>query len=180
MNSEDYFAIAPGIFQARGERILLGKDDMDMVVGTLSESPHGRSRICSHTSDIEPLHEMFIVLERYSYIRPHRHIGRSESFLLIEGVADVVFFNEDGSLDEVVRVERYGSGSPFYYRLNDSVFHTLIVRSKYLIYHECVNGPYDSEATEFASWSPLPDSGAVAEYIAELEKEIKNMEKASE
>ena len=47
--------------------------------------------------DVEhPVQEMVIAFYKDSYVRPHRHIGTSESFHVAEGEIDVIFFDEVG------------------------------------------------------------------------------------
>ena len=46
------------------------------------------------------------------------------------------------------------SGKTFYYRLSEPIFHTLIIRSEILVFHEITQGPFLREQTEFAEWAP--------------------------
>ena len=113
-----------------------------------------RMRILAHHDVGDPLHEMLIVHQRDVYVRPHKHIGKSESLHVIEGEADVVFFTEGGSVREVVPIGTATSGRTFYYRLAASWYHTLLVRSEFLVFHEVTNGPFKPEDTLFAPWAP--------------------------
>ena len=115
-------------------------------------SPLKRARICLHKRADEPIHEMLIVLARGVYIRPHRHLNRTESFHLLEGRATVVFFNEKGKITQSHQLARSGKG-PFLYRIDRPVFHTQIVHSKYLVFYEVTSGPWVSDDTEYASWA---------------------------
>ena len=45
---------------------------------------------------------MFIVLSKETYIRPHKHVNRIESLHVVEGKARAVFFDEIGSIIQVV------------------------------------------------------------------------------
>ncbi len=42
-----------------------------------------RVRLCAHPSQDDLLHEMLIVHERSTYVRPHKHPGKSESIHII-------------------------------------------------------------------------------------------------
>jgi len=65
-----------------------------------------------------------IVLCDASYIPPHKDLAKSESFHIIESVMNVLIYDDDGLLREVVPLAAPGSDRPLYYRLSDSLFHT--------------------------------------------------------
>jgi cupin fold WbuC family metalloprotein len=117
-------------------------------------NPRKRIRLCTHRSPDETVHEMFIIHTDQTYVRPHKHIGKAESFSIIEGVVDVILFHDDGTILKVIRMGDIQSGNAFYYRLSEPIFHTLIIRSKILVFHEITQGPFLREQTEFAKWSP--------------------------
>ena len=108
---------------------------------------------------------MIICLARGTYVRPHRHVGKSESFHIMEGELDVVLFEDDGAVREVIRMGSYQSGQVFFYRLMEPRFHTVLVRSPHVLVHETTNGPFDPADTEFATWSPAEGDPSAAGYI---------------
>lgn len=140
------------------------------AIGRLKEladaSPLKRARICLHKSSDESLHEMLIVLARGVYIRPHRHINKTESFHLVEGRATVLFFDDSGNVTERVRLAR-SPRSTFIYRIAAPVFHTQIVQSKHLVFYEVTRGPWLPSETEYASWAPEQDGNS---YLRSLLK----------
>lgn len=128
-----------------------------------------RARLCAHRSIDAVLHEMLIVHTSDTYVRPHRHLGKAESFHVIEGEVDVVVFSDDGGIADVIPMGSFQSGRPFFYRIADPVYHTLLIRSAVLVFHEATTGPFRREATEFAPWAP--DDGhpeAVERFLAGL------------
>lgn len=132
-----------------------------------------RSRVCCHTSLADSPQEMIICLEPRTYIRPHRHFGRSESGLALSGVADAVFFDAAGQITDVWPMGAYASGLRFFYRIQEPVFHCLVVRSGSFVFHEVSTGPFTSESTEFAQWTPSEeDAMAVGSYLDDLERRI--------
>lgn len=118
------------------------------------ENPRKRMRLCSHASPEDRLHEMLIVLTNETYIQPHRHDSKIESFHIIEGRLDVMVFNDDGMVRDVIEMGPRDSGLNFYYRLNQALFHTPLIRSDYVVIHETTNGPFDTGDTEYAAWAP--------------------------
>ena len=76
---------------------------------------------------------MLIAISSDSYIHPHRHVGKSESFHIVEGEVDVAVFDEAGDVVDVIELGAMGSGRNFYYRLSESAFHTLLIRTEFLV-----------------------------------------------
>jgi cupin fold WbuC family metalloprotein len=133
------------------------------------QNPRTRIRLCAHPRVDDRLHEMIIVHERACYVRPHKHVGKSESFHVIEGEVDVVIFDEGGRVADVMQMGAYASGRPFFYRIAEPTYHTLLIRSDVLVFHETTNGPFTREQTIFAPWAPEDaDAAGVARYLGEL------------
>lgn len=114
-----------------------------------------RARICMHNNDKSKLHEMIIILSKNTYIRPHKHLNKAESLHVIEGSADVIFFDNKGNVLKKERLGEKKRNTNFYYRLSSSIFHTFKIRSKYFIFHESTQGPFIKSKTKYADWSPL-------------------------
>ena len=53
------------------------------------------------------------------------------------------------------------------------MFHTLIIRSDILVFHETTEGPFDRNETVFARWAPEDgDVESVSTCMASLDKQI--------
>lgn len=152
-------AITPEVYRAPGPVTALGDSELALLREVVVTSARGRVRINLHPDNNDLLHEMFIAIRADSYIRPHRHAGKSESFHLVEGEADVVVFDESGDITQVVALR--GNGGARYYRLSAPFFHTLVIHSPLLIVHETTNGPFDPNATEFAAFAPADSADPV-------------------
>jgi cupin fold WbuC family metalloprotein len=134
-----------------------------------AKNPRLRSRLCTHPDPASGLHEMLIVHHRQAYVRPHKHFGKPESFHLIEGTARVVIFQEHGKIREVLEMAPYGQGKLCYYRMPDEVFHTILITSEWLVFHETTAGPFDPSHTAFPDWAPDgSDSAAAQAYMMQL------------
>ena len=141
-----------------GDRIVkVNREDVNQLKQFARQSPRRRSRLCAHRDINASLHEMLIVHDRDIYIRPHKHLGKSESFLVIEGEVEIVVFSDDGLILDLIEMSDYAKGKVFYYRLTDSLFHTVIIKSDVVVFHETTNGPFLREDMVFAGWSP-PDN----------------------
>ncbi len=145
------------VVHAESNCVQLNKDYVSFLKDCSLKNARGRMRLCAHQSVEDLLHEMIIVHERQAYVRPHRHLGKSESVHIIEGEVDVVLFDEKGDLIRVVEMGEFASDKTFYYRSSGHEFHTLIIRSDVLVFHEVTNGPFCREDTEFAQWSPTEE-----------------------
>lgn len=156
------------VWFAEGPVLRIGRQDLARLKERARKNRRGRMRICAHLDPEDKLHEMLIVLTGNAYIRPHRHAGKTESFHIIEGAADVVIFEETGPIAEIVRMGDGSSARPFYYRLSEPLYHTVVVRSELIVFHEVTNGPFDPSDTIFPAWAPPEESPEAADYMAYL------------
>lgn len=132
-----------------------------------------RIRLCTHRGVDDRLHEMVIVHALDTYVRPHKHIGKSESFHVIEGDVDVVIFEEDGAVADVIGMGPFQSGRPFFYRIAEPLFHTLLIRSPVLVFHETTSGPFKRDETIFAPWAPEETNrDAVTRFLTRLNETV--------
>lgn len=112
---------------------------------------------------------MVIAIVSSSYIRPHRHIGKSESFHVVDGVVDIVMFDDGGTITDVIELGDRTSGRSFYYRLEESRFHMPLSRTDVMVIHEVTNGPFDRERTIFAPFAPAEDQlDQARKYMSEI------------
>src|SRR5664280_1436409 len=80
----------------------LGRDDIEWLKTKALKTARQRIRICSHRDSGDLLHEMLIVHARDTYVRPHKHVNKDESFHVIAGEVDVVLFEENGALCKAI------------------------------------------------------------------------------
>lgn len=161
------------VFIAQDPIVQIGAREIEFVKRQAQSSLRKRARICAHKSSDDRLHEMIIVISAASYIHPHRHINKSESFHILEGEVDVVVFNHTGEISDVIQLGAQNSGRNFFYRLSDSVFHTLLLRSEVLVMHEVTNGPFVREETVLAPFAPKEDQAdAVRSYMHRISDQV--------
>lgn len=166
-------------FHEQNAEVLYALDSIPVIdselIAELKEralkAPRRRCRLCGHDGPNSPLHDMLIVLHRDGYVPPHRHHGKSESFHLIEGRAWLVTFDEVGKLALARLMRPAAEGGPFFYRMPAGVYHSLILETPWLVFHEATTGPFDATKTETPAWAPDPE--AIAEgrrYLANIGK----------
>lgn len=156
--------------------VQIDRHDIAELIKRSDRNPRTRIRICAHRCVEDKVHEMFIVHAREAYVPPHKHLDKSESFHVIKGLVDVVLFDDAGKLSEVIPMGDYQSGRKFYYRLSDPCYHTLLINSDHLVFHETTNGPFNRTDTVFAPWAPDPsDASAVKAFMDKLVAEVRNI-----
>lgn len=142
------------VFVARDGIVRIGPADVQFIKTQAAANRRRRARICAHRSGDDPLHEMLIAIAADSYIPPHKHPGKSESFHIVEGAVDIVVFDDEGEIVEVLELGDPATGKPFFYRLGQSAFHTLLIKNEILVVHEVTNGPFSRSLTILPAWAP--------------------------
>ena len=153
--------------------IEVGQATVARLIRKAGESPRLRYRLCLHHTLDRLVHEMIIVANRSTYIRPHRHPpGKDESYYIIQGQMAVFIFDEAGKVTQVLEMGEYHTGRTALYRLSASIWHLPVPISEWVVYHEVFTGPFQKERdVEYAPWSPPEsDKPAVAGYMAGLLK----------
>jgi cupin fold WbuC family metalloprotein len=164
----NYRAVNDEVFIATGGIVQVRAEDVALVKAKGTTNARKRARLCAHPGPDDRLHEMLIVLDRGTYIRPHRHGSKAESFHIIEGELDVAIFHDDGAVREVVRMGPYGSGKAFYYRIMEPCYHSVLIHTPFALFHETTNGPFHRGDTEFAPWSPAEGDAGVAAFVQNI------------
>lgn len=153
----------------------IGRADIARLKERAAASPRRRYRICLHHDVSHVTQEMVICLSGFTYFPPHRHpAGHSESYHMVEGVLDVYLLNEAGHITDVVRLAAPGADAArhperqFMYRLSGPLYHLVVPRSPWTIYHEVLSGPWQRDGVvEVAPFAPdEKHTAAVEAYIA--------------
>ena len=155
----------------------VSKEDIQWLKGKAAGNARERVRLCAHLSIDDAVHEMLIVHTKGTYIRPHKHPNKSESFHMIEGDLDIVVFDEDGKVLELIEMGEYSSGSRFYWRLSESFYHTVIPKSDVVVFHETTSGPFERATSNVpAPWSPAEeDVSAHDRYMTQLREKTSGL-----
>jgi len=161
------------VFYSGDSIVKVRRDDIYQLKQFARQTPRERSRLCAHKDIDSSVHEMLIVHAKDIYIRPHKHLGKSESFHVMEGKADVIIFSENGAVLDLIEMGDYGGGKVFYYRLSEPLFHTIIIRSEVVVFHETTNGPFRREDMIFAEWSPNDnEEDAIHRFLENLGSQL--------
>ena len=148
-------------------------NDIEELKQKAKHNRRKRIRLCAHKGLDDSIHEMVIVHEKSCYIRPHKHNNKTESFHIIEGSVVIILFDEDGQINKIIPMGDYASGRKFFYRLPPSHYHTLIIQSDVLVFHEITNGPFKPKDTVWAPWAPEEaDVDEVSRYMESITNSI--------
>lgn len=127
-----------------------------------------KSRICVHDNDKKLIHEMFVFHKKGAYVRPHKHLNKLESFLIIKGKIKLIIFNNNGKVLKKISMSDHSSELPFFYKMRKNYFHTQIIE-KDTLFKEVTNGPFNPTKTIFANWSPkINENKEIKKYLSSL------------
>jgi cupin fold WbuC family metalloprotein len=157
IQSGDLKEAGSGIYYTRRPIPFVDKITIEFLKQAARTVPRRRARLCAHPSPEADQHDMLIVSHGETYVAPHRHHHKSETFLVLEGLADVLLFDESGKLTDVVPMGAASTGRPFFYRMPPQIFHSLSIDSELLVFVESTKGPFGALDSENAPWAPGPD-----------------------
>lgn len=146
--------ISPEVFYSDGHFLAVDGKIVSMLKEAAATSERRRARLCFHPDPQAAQQEMLIVMNRSSYVRPHRHLNRVETLGVIEGTADALLFDETGRLTSALPMSAPAAGGAFFYRMPPGIFHTLLFKSEWLVFVETTIGPFDPSTSEGAPWAP--------------------------
>ena len=132
----------------------ISKKEILTLLSKAKKNFSNKARICMHKNLNEKIHDMFIVHLKDCYVRPHKHLKKSECMFIINGEADAIIFDDNGKILQKIELGNYSSGKDFFYRINNNTFHMLLIKSEFFIFHENTEGPFKSDETVYAKWSP--------------------------
>lgn len=136
---------------------------LDEMAAKAAASPRRRTHHNLHSSASDPVQRFIVVLQRDSYVRPHRHMTKSELCTVIRGRFEVVIFDSEGTVLERIMT---GEGTPnIAFELPHATWHTLLPLTDGAAFVEVKEGPYDpATAAEFAAWAPEEGSAATTAF----------------
>ncbi|HTA41076.1 MAG TPA: WbuC family cupin fold metalloprotein [Bryobacteraceae bacterium] len=144
----------------------------DDVTASAAASPRLRMNHNFHSGPEDNPHRFLNVLLKGTYIRPHRHLDppKPEAFLVLEGAADVIVFDDNGNITDRYRL---GSETPegrlWGVDIAPGVWHTILPRSERAVCFEVKPGPWQPATDkEFAAWAPAENDPGAAAYCKAL------------
>jgi cupin fold WbuC family metalloprotein len=137
---------------------------LDELAAKAAASSRGRAHHNVHASPDDRVQRFFIVADRRSYFRPHRHQTKSELALVLRGTFDILTFDDGGCVLACYAVG--ADGDHVGYETPRGTWHTLVARADGAAFFEVKEGPYDpTTAAEFAPWSLAEGDTRVPQYL---------------
>ena len=144
----------------------------DKVAAVAEVSPRRRMNHNFHSGPADNPHRFLNVLLRGTYIRPHRHLAppKSESFLVLEGMAEVILFDDSGAISDRYQL---GAQSPegrlWGIDISPGLWHTILARTERVVCYEVKPGPWVAGTDkEFAEWAPPEDDPKASAYCRSI------------
>lgn len=136
---------------------------LEAMTAKAAASPRRRTHHNLHSSPSDLVQRFVVVLQSDSYVRPHRHLTKSELCTVIRGRFEVVIFDATGTVTERSVI---GEGTPnMAFELPQATWHTLLPLTDGAAFVEVKEGPYDpATAAEFAMWAPEEGNSATADF----------------
>ena len=155
--------------------ITVGALDLDTLKQMAKLNPRHRIRLCAHQTAKDEIHEMIIYHSKGTYVQPHMHIGKDESFHLICGEIDCVIFDNQSNVKKAIPMGNFSSGKTFFYRIPANTYHTQIFK-KDTFFHEVTKGPFNRNETVTATWAPCEkETAMVKSYLNEINQIVKSI-----
>ena len=132
-------------------------------------SPRRRHPKILHTQG-DAWNRVFNFMMHDSYMQPHHHpaAGKIERIHLLEGKLAVLYFDEAGTVTDVIVLER---GGREVVEVPGFTWHTYVMLSDSAITYETMMGRYEPATwKEFAGWAPPESSSASGAYLQTLKE----------
>jgi cupin fold WbuC family metalloprotein len=137
---------------------------LDELTTKATASPRARAHFTVHAGPSDPVQRFFVVANRGTYFRPHRHNTKSELAVVVRGRFDVILFDPEGRVTARYTI---GDGTPSLgYEAAQGTWHTLLADTDGAAFFEVKEGPYDpATSSEFASWAPPEGHESVPTFL---------------
>ncbi len=163
------------VFYTKQSITTVSKEEVVILKKSASKSKRKQSRLCTHLSIKDDIHEMLIVLSKGEYIRPHKHLNKTVSYHIIEGELKVILFDEGGNVLKLINMTEYGAGGICYYRLSESLYYTVVPITDMVVFHETTRGPFSRSDYCFPPWAPPEGDGSCPLFLENLSTLLKNI-----
>ena len=152
---------------------VIGKDTLAILSETAKSIPRLRKNFNVHTDLNDPVQRLYNAIEPNTYVRPHRHQGRSrwEFFQIVSGSAVVLTFDEQGTVLEKIELSSRGLNCAI--EIPGDTWHTVASLEAGTVLFEVKQGPYQAVTDkDFALWAPIegqPTAKALTQWFVEAQ-----------
>jgi len=146
--------VSAGVFYTSQSIVFADNNLINFLKTMAKNAPLLRARLCAHPNTDAIQQDMIIVTHNSSYVPPHRHPNKSETLLVLEGEVNILIFDDNGLCENIIQMGTYGTKQPFFYRMPENKFHSMVLRTEWLVFQESTKGPFKLSETETAKWCP--------------------------
>jgi cupin fold WbuC family metalloprotein len=145
----------------------------DATLVRAASSDRRRTNHNFHGSLADNPHRFLNVMQRGTYVTPHRHVDppKSETFVLLRGEVAFFVFDDDGGIArcEILAGPAQSRGRACGIDLEPGPWHSLAVLGESAICFEVKPGPYSaSNDKDFAPWAPREGDPRCESWLAAL------------
>jgi cupin fold WbuC family metalloprotein len=116
-----------------------------------------RARILLHENRDDSIQQMLLVVTKDSLVERHRHPAmKSETYIILEGILEVEYWDEINNNNFIKRFGSVGSGMnlPIIGKHKGGIWHTPRSVTDHVVYFEIYEGPFRKEV-DVEYWSEL-------------------------
>ena len=151
--------------------IKITTDLLDTVSEQARTSPRLRMNYNFHPELSDPVQRLLNVVEPWTYIRPHKHTTKEESFVLLRGKVLAVSFNDDGTIRDHAVLSN--SSGVLGIEFEENTFHMITSLETGSAVFEIKEGPFvpHTEGSS-APWAPKEGTPEAKDFLAKVFGEL--------
>jgi cupin fold WbuC family metalloprotein len=145
--------------------------ELERLVVEARGSARRRMHLNIHADLSDPIQRLFVAFEPGTYVQPHRHPepGKWEMFVLIQGEAAVLLFDEARRVTR--RIELSDRHANRLIEIPPQYWHTLVSLRSGSVLFESKPGPYQPlQDKDFAAWAPQENTAQATEFVRWFER----------
>ena len=136
-------------------QLLISEELLDSVSHEARESSRLRMNYNFHESLDSPIHRLLNALEPGTYLPPHRHTDKEETYVVLRGSLLTFFYDDLGNVIEKVNLNP--SAGVYGVEIPSGTWHSIIALEPGTVIFEIKSGPYKPLPPEdIAPWAPAP------------------------
>jgi cupin fold WbuC family metalloprotein len=115
---------------------------INILTEKLKINKNKRIRICIHDDDDEKVHIMLIYMLKDTDLKMHKHLNRKEVYVLIDGEADFLIYDDEKNLIKKINFSNKIGGVEIIRTLKNQ-YHNIEIKSEILKFLEITEGPFN-------------------------------------
>jgi cupin fold WbuC family metalloprotein len=150
---------------------IVSQHALEQLLSGARSSARKRQHLNIHSEPSDPIQRLFVAFEPGTYVQPHRHpeAGKWEMFILLQGEAAILFFDERGRVSQ--RITLAAEGANRLIEIPPQQWHTLVSLQHGTLLFEAKPGPYTPLSDkDFAGWAPKENTPGAENFVHWFER----------